>query len=371
MKLFVVAGEASGDLLAALVLKPVIEQKQHRITGWGGRHLAAVGVDIIRDITSLSTMGFLPVLSGLGKWRSLIKAVKKDIIRIGIDRLVLVDFGGFNMRLAAWAKSKGIEVVYYIPPKVWASRSGRIRSLRKHTDRIIVIYPFEQTYFENQGIHTVYYGHPLVTTSTLTSIPESSIDVKTDTAESSIHKIALLPGSREHEIRQILPHMLGAMIGLKAQIIVSCAPTVRESLVEAICTPFKELQWSISGDSIRDILGQVDVAIVTSGTATLEAALLEVPQIVCYRLPWISYQVAKRLVTVDHISLVNLVLSQELVSELIQSDCTPEKIREELNSLRNPEIRKRIIDGYRRIKGILSRESTISSIAEAIVSEIK
>ena len=330
MKYYIIAGEASGDLHASnlmIALKSTDDQAQFYC--WGGDKMQAAGGRLVEHYRNTAFMGFIEVVKNLKKIFRYIRTCKQSILETKPDVLILVDYPGFNLRIAQWAKSQHIKTVYFITPQVWAWHQSRVHNLGKWTDLLLVILPFEQAFFEKFGYKAHYTGHPLTD-----AIHKYVPDVTFIEKYSNSQIIALLPGSRKQEIQSILPVMLEAVSGSDLQILLAGAPSIPDSMyLEIINNMNMNDRCILVRDKTYDILSVARFALVGSGTATLETALFRVPQIVCYKASTISYHIAKRLIKIPYISLVNLISGKEVVRELIQNDLNTENIRFEIGQL--------------------------------------
>lgn len=337
MKYFIIAGEPSGEMHAASLvhaLRAVDHSPLFR--GSGGKEMEKAGVELVRHIDHMSFMGFSEVVKHLGKIRQNFKIIKEAIEDYQPDVIILVDYPGFNLRIAKWAKTKGFKVVYYIAPQVWAWKPGRIKTLQRYVDRLLVILPFEQVYFRSHGMRAMYVGHPLIG-----KVPQES-------KETPKTLLALLPGSRKQEIETLLPLMLNALhLQSPDEIAVAGLSQHGKEYYESIVQGRAQI-WM---DDTYNLLQHSKAALVTSGTATLEAALLKVPQVVCYKTGWFSYFIAKNFITVPHISLVNLILQRPLVPELIQGACTEVQMKQNLMQVIEHQLF--IKEGYRELEKML------------------
>ncbi|MCP9753745.1 lipid-A-disaccharide synthase [Lacihabitans sp. CCS-44] len=327
MKYFIVAGEKSGDMHAGnLCLELLKSQPDAEMIGWGGEKMEGAGVKILKNYRELAFMGFWEVIKNLPAILGFFKLAKKQIKDFNPDMVILVDYAGFNLKLAKWAKKEGFNVVYYIAPKAWAWRASRAETIKKYVDLLLVIFPFEKAFFEKCGINTRFVGNPLF--DEIAKF-EANKNFKEDNGLTDKPIVALLPGSRKQEIE----NMLGLMSSLTKE--------------------YADIQWVVAGisnfetgfytvhggdfkvvlDQTYDLLSVADAAVVTSGTATLETALFKVPQVVVYKTSNFSYQIAKRLVQIKYISLVNLVAEKEVVRELIQEEYSLENTKNELEKL--------------------------------------
>lgn len=364
VKYFFVVGESSGDQIAALVAGQLMANASVDIRAMGGRYLRQVGVNIVRDIKDMQVMGWWDVLSKLPYAYGILSDLKDSISQFDPWRIVLVDYGGFNLRIARWAKSKGYEVIYLVPPKVWASRPKRIQQLRRYCDRIIVVFPFEKKYFEDHRLPVLFFGHPLAS-QILRAQPD--VKFKSDYKLPQKPVLAILPGSRYQEVHYVLPAMIEAAMRIDTHhICVSCADGIsRETILGLLKADMQEYITIIPGDPTQ-LLMHSHIVLVTSGTATLQCALLRKPMIVCYRTSMVNYYIARRLIKVPYISLPNLMLSQPLVPELIQGDCTGPTIYRELIKLLDSAQLTLQLRGFDSIINQLDCPNAISSIATAI-----
>ena len=341
MKYYFIAGEASGDLHGANLISAL---KQKDVTSefraWGGDKMQNQGAHIVKHYKYLAFMGFWEVAKNLRTILSYISFCKKDILAFKPDALVLIDYPGFNMRIAKWATAVGIPVHYYIMPQVWAWKENRVRKLAKHTNYRYAILPFEVDFFEQKHKLPIdFVGHPLI--DELSAIPKS--DVTSLTATLGLTKnekiIALLPGSRKQEISKILGVMATIIVSFpNYRFVIAGTSNIDQSLYHQLAPGV-----DIVIDQTYDLVRIADAAIVTSGTATLETALLKTPQIVCYKTSPLSFAIAKRIVKLPFISLVNLVLNRLLVMELIQNECNQTKLTNNLQEILSKNVRKAIL----------------------------
>ena len=325
LRYYLIAGEASGDLHGSrLVAALRARDPGAEVRGWGGDLMAAAGATIVKHYRDLAFMGFVEVIRNLPTILANFRECRRDIERFAPDRLVLIDYPGFNLRMAKWARAAGYDISYYISPQIWAWHTSRVKQVRANVDRMLVILPFEQDFYADHGVEATFVGHPL-----LDVIAERE-------AEPAVH-VALLPGSRRQEISRSLPVMLAAAARLpEHDYVIAGAPGqdaefYREFLAGAEVPPRVRL---ISGQTYA-VLAAARAALVTSGTATLETALFGVPQVVCYRGSRLNYWLARRLVAsrIRFISLVNLVMDREVVPELIQDEFTAERTAAELKKI--------------------------------------
>ena len=362
MKYYIIAGEASGDLHGSNLIKELKKLDDTAdIRCWGGDLMQQAGAHLVKHYRDLAFMGFAEVVKNLGTILKNLKFCKEDILQFKPDALILIDYPGFNLRIAKWAKQQGLfiegggKVIYYISPQVWAWKENRVKEMKKDIDKMIVIIPFEKDYFKNKWNWNVeYVGHPLAE-----EIERHKVQ-GTSSKFSGKPIVALLPGSRKQEIAKKLPIMLEVSKFFPGyQFIVAEAPSVEDEFYRNFTKPYSNV--SAVKNQTYDLLSQAKAAAVTSGTATLETALFGVPEIVCYKGSPISYQIAKRVIKVKYISLVNLIMDRLVVKELIQNDLTVENLRRELHELLTNE--KRIAEikkDYGELKGILSEGGTDS-----------
>lgn len=355
MKVYIISGEASGDLHASAMLKEMNVLNPHvEARAWGGDLLQAQGAIIVKHYRELAFMGFKEVIMNLPTIFKNISFCKKDILQFKPDVLVLVDYPGFNMRIAKWAKEVGLKVVYYISPQVWAWKESRVKALKRDVDKLLVILPFEVDFFKKHGLEVSFVGHPLPDRIDQYNTPFSFLeDVGFDDAKPII---ALLPGSRKQEISILLPIMLEACKSMiEVQIGVAGAPSQPDELYHSLMIGYPNVKLVRNGT--YSLLSSAHAALVTSGTATLETALFGVPLAVAYKGGYISYQIGKRLVKVKYISLVNLIADKKIVEEFIQGECTPDTLQKELNKLlKEGEYRSTMIHHLSLLKDSLHGE---------------
>ncbi|MCZ2101360.1 MAG: lipid-A-disaccharide synthase [Chitinophagales bacterium] len=330
MKYYLIAGEASGDLHASNLMKGLKKlDGDAQFICWGGDKMQEAGGTLVEHYRNTAFMGFIEVVKNLRTIFAYIRKCKASILREKPDVLILIDYPGFNLRIAKWAASQKIKIVYYITPQVWAWHQSRVHALAKFTDLLLVILPFESAFFNKFGYRAFYVGHPLT---------DAIHQYKPDAQFTNLYKnkdvIALLPGSRKQEIALILPRMLEALKSSDQDILLAGAPAIPDHLYLDILEQHgMKNKVTLVRDKTYDILSIASSALVGSGTATLETALFKVPQVVCYKGHFISYQIAKRLVNIPYISLVNLIAEKEVVKELIQDQLTTENIQQELKTL--------------------------------------
>jgi len=358
MKFFIIAGEASGDLHGSNLVIELLKQNPHATcVGWGGDKMKAAGVDILKPITELAFMGFVEVLMNITSILKNFKTCKEQITNFQPDVVILIDYPGFNLRMATWAKKQGYKTAYYISPTIWAWKENRVHTIKKYVDRMICILPFEKAFYAKWNYSADYVGHPTVEVIAKEKrIPSSITGNKI---------IALLPGSRKQEINKMLPIMLEAIRAYPDyKVIIAQAPNLQKD----VYAPFLQNDAvSLLQHKTYDILKVASLALVTSGTATLETALFDVPQVVCYIANPISYAIAKQFVKVKYISLINLILNKESVKELIQADLTVEALQQEINLLMHDEKRKtNLANDYKALESVLHEGNASENVAKII-----
>ena len=359
MKYYIIAGEASGDLHGSNLIKELRKRDDSAIIRcWGGDKMQQAGAELVKHYRDLAFMGFMEVVMNLRTIFRNLAFCREDILKFNPDTLILIDYPGFNLRIARWAKDQGLKVIYYISPQVWAWKEGRVRMMKECIDKMIVILPFEKDYYKDKWDWEVeYVGHPLVEVvnreRSLVHVPKFS--------EKPI--VALLPGSRKQEILKKLPVMLGVSKSFPDyQFIVAKAPGVEESFYAELLRPYANV--STVSNQTYPLLLQAKAALVTSGTATLETALFGVPEVVCYKGSAISYQIAKRVIKVKYISLVNLIMNKLVVHELIQADLTEKNLHFELNELLTNKTRQQQLSvDYAALRQILGEGGQASAKA--------
>ncbi len=359
MKYYMIAGEASGDLHGSNLIRELKQlDPSADIRCWGGDKMEAAGGQLVKHYRELAFMGFTEVLMNLRTIFRNLKFCKEDILAYKPDTLVLIDYPGFNLRIAKWAKAQGIKVIYYISPQVWAWKENRVRMMKECIDLMLVILPFEKDYYHNKWQWEVeYVGHPLL------EVVDREKQQHSGEAFSNKPIIALLPGSRKQEILKKLPIMLEASKSFPDhQFIVAKAPGVEESFYDDLLAPFTNVSYV--SNRTYSLLSQSVAALVTSGTATLETALFAVPEVVCYKGSPISYQIARRVIKVKYISLVNLIMDRLVVKELIQDQLTPANLQRELQELLFNESRKaELKEDYAALRQVLGQGGNASAKA--------
>ncbi len=345
VKPYFIVGEASGDLHASNLAKQLkLQDPQFEARGWGGDLMSEAGIEVVKHYRDLAFMGFIEVLMNLRTIQANFKLVKADILQYRPDVLILVDYPGFNLRIAEWAHEHKIPVFYYISPQVWAWKKGRVHKIKRFVDEMFVILPFESDFYQEYDYPVHFVGHPL-----LDVIEDEKQDPKAreEGREAFLEKhglpnkeiVALLPGSRKQEIKSMLSTMLEVAKDFpNHQFVIAGAPAQEAAFYESLI-PKESKHIRLIFGATYELFRYASAGLVTSGTATLEAGLFQLPQAVCYKGSAISYHIAKRIVSIKYISLVNLILDKEAVSELIQSDFNKKKVAQELKELLNNEER--------------------------------
>ena len=370
MKYYIIAGEASGDLHGSNLMKSIYkEDTQANIRFWGGDLMQQVGGTLVKHYRDLSFMGFAEVVMNLKTILGNIKICKKDILSFNPDVIIFIDYPGFNMRIAKWAKERGIKTHYYISPQIWAWKENRISAIKRDFDELYIILPFEKDFYEKKHKFPVHFvGHPLIDaiknreiTKEINFRKENNLDEKPI--------IALLPGSRKQEITKMLSVMLSVVENFKDyQFVIAGAPSQEFSFYQ---TFLKNENVHFISNKTYDLLSISHAALVTSGTATLETALFKVPEVVCYKGGWISYQIAKRVITLKYISLVNLIMDREVVKELIQEEFNTKNLKIELSKILDSENRNRILEDYQELEERLGGQGASDKTAKLIVNAVK
>lgn len=339
MKYYILAGEASGDLHGSNLMKALLEKDANaKIRFWGGDLMEATGGTLVKHYKERAFMGFIEVLMNLNKIFKLIAFCKNDIKAFNPDVVIFIDNSGFNLRIAKWAKKEDFKTHYYISPQVWASRASRVKAIKRDIDAMYVILPFVEGFYKKYHYKVSFVGHPLIDAiANRKQVDEFEFRNTHKLNDKPI--IALLPGSRKQEIKKMLSVMLSLVNNFSDyQFVIAGAPSQDYTFYK---TFIKSAQVHFIANKTYDLLSVSTAALVTSGTATLETALFKVPQVVCYKGSAISYHIAKRIITLKFISLVNLIMDKEVVTELIQNDFNKNNLKKELT---------RILDGYQRAK---------------------
>lgn len=370
MKYYLIAGEASGDLHASNLMKSLKEKDtQAQFRFWGGDLMQAVGGELVTHYQNLAFMGFLEVIKNITTLSKYIKQCKQDLADFKPDALILVDYSGFNLRIAPFAKKTGIPVHFYIAPKVWAWNEKRVKKLKKYVDELYVIFPFEKDYFEKKhNIPVHYVGNPLQD-EIADRKPVDEKDFRTKYKIGVKPIIALLPGSRSQEIKHMLPLMVEmSNLFTDYQFVIAGAPNREKSYYQNY---IDTTDVAFVPNKTHDLLSLSYAALVTSGTATLETALFKIPQVVCYKTSTITYSVGKMLVkNIKYISLVNLVMDAPVVSELIQKEYNKNRLKKELTKILKKKNRKQLFENYLTLEEKLGGNGASKNVTEIIINTL-
>ncbi len=371
MKYYLIAGEASGDLHGSNLMKALKELDPNaHFRFWGGNLMEQQGGKPIRHYRNLAFMGFVEVVANLKTILRNIAFCKRDIVDFAPDVLILIDYPGFNMQIAKYAHQQRLKVIYYISAQVWAWKQSRIHKLKRDVDRMLCILPFEKEFYKGFDMEVDFVGHPLMDVIG----KRSNFDWKQRFLELGLKEskpvITLLPGSRKQEIQTMLPVMLKATEEFTDdyQLAVAAAPAREISFYENIAS--HQSSCTIVKGKTYSLLEVSEAALVASGTATLETALFEVPEVVCYKGNWISYQIARRLVKVPYISLVNLIMRKETVKELIQGKMNATRLKKELQYCLSNEGKKKLKQDFKELKIKLGDKGASQKAARIIAEEI-
>lgn len=372
MKYYLIAGEASGDLHGSNLmkgLKNIDPEAEFRF--WGGGLMQQQGGYLVKHYKETAIMGFLEVVLNLRKINNFLKICKKDILKYAPDVLILIDYPGFNLRIAEFAQAKGIKVYYYISPKIWAWKESRIKKIKAFVDRMFVIFPFEVEYFKKHNYPVDYAGNPLLdAVQEKINEPGSFDEFITNNGLENKPIVAILAGSRKQEIDRNLGVMLEIIQNYKNyQFIIAAAPSIEPDYYQKFV---RNNKVKVVFNQTYDVLKHADAALVTSGTATLETALFNVPQVVCYRAGNVSYFIAKQFVKTQYISLVNLVMNAEVVKELIQFEMNAEKLTTELNKLLyDNDYRQEMLNNYEKLREKLGGNGASERVANLLYTYLQ
>ena len=365
MKYYIIAGEASGDLHGSNLMRGLLsEDREAEIRFWGGDMMASVGGTLVHHYREGAVMGISDVLKKAGKLLGNISECKKDILAFGPDVVILIDYPGFNLKIAGFCHSRGIRVFYYIAPKTWASREGRNAKLRKYVDSLFIVFPFEIPYFTEKGVPFIYRGNPLI----------DAVDGHDFSRPTDGSYIALLPGSRKGEISRMIPVCMEVADTLGCKVVIAGAPARSKEDYLPFIGDRKNVELVFG--RTYDILKFADAAIINSGTASLEAALIGTPQVVCWSTSALTIFVARNILRVmdriKYISLGNLCLDRMAFRELVQEDFTPENVCAEVSRLTGDSAyRGRMLADYDEIRRSLGESGASVSVAKAMIEELK
>lgn len=372
MKYYIIVGEASGDLHASNLMKELKKKDPAaEFRCWGGDLMEQQGGMIVKHYRDLAFMGFIEVIANLSTIFKNIKFCKEDILHYNPDVVILVDYPGFNLRIAEFTHNNGLKTFYYISPQVWAWKKSRVYKIKKFVDRMFVILPFEKDFYARYDVSVDFVGHPLLDMIThLSTSDKGNFLEKNDLGSKPI--VALLPGSRKQEIKTMLPLMLSVVDKFENyNFVIAGAPSIDKSFYEAYSA---HSNVSLVQGQTHQLLQNAYAALVTSGTATLETALFGVPEVVCYKGSFISYQIAKRVVDqsiIKYISLVNLIMDREVVKEIIQKDLTSKNLQTELFKITEDQpYRKQVSADYKLLKGKLGGAGASERTADLMLNSI-
>ncbi|OUS03516.1 lipid-A-disaccharide synthase [Flavobacteriales bacterium 33_180_T64] len=368
MKYYIIAGEASGDLHGSNLMKALLKEDVNaNIRFWGGDLMQSVGGTLVKHYKERQFMGFAEVIFNLRKILGLIKFCKTDVQNFKPDVIIFIDNSGFNLRIAKWAKEQNYPTHYYISPQVWASRASRVEKIKRDVDAMYVILPFEKKFYDTYNYKVNFVGHPLIDAiADREQVDEYTFRRDHNLSDKPI--IALLPGSRKQEITKMLSVMLSLVNDFEDyQFVIAGAPSQDYSFYK---TFIKQDNVAFISNKTYDLLSVSTSALVTSGTATLETALFKVPQVVCYKANNISYQIAKRIITLKFISLVNLIMDREVVTELIQGDLNKKRLKQELIKILDENERVKFFIDYYDLEKKLGGKGASENAAKLIYKSI-
>ena len=372
MKYYFIAGEASGDLHASNLITELVKlDKQAQIKGFGGDLMENAGMKLTKHYREMAFMGAIPVLMNLKTIKKNFKTCEEDLLQFQPDVLVLVDYPGFNLRMAAFAKAHGIRVFYYISPKIWAWKTYRIKKIKAFVDELFTILPFETDFYERLDFEVNYVGNPVLDAILAKPKKQSFADFATENKLEEKPIIALLPGSRLQEIKSLLPRMLKAASVFKNhQLVITAAPNIPGSVYQNL---LKNYPATLLHNKTYEVLQQADAAVLASGTVSLEAGILRCPQIVCYRMDggFVLFLGWKLFIKVKWASLVNLILNREAVKELLQQQCSAGNIRKELDKLLNDaSYRKKVLSSYEELHQKLGEPGASARAASMMLDKL-
>ena len=371
MKYYIIAGEASGDLHGSnLVAALRVQDHDAKIRAWGGEKMRKNGANVVKNYHDLAFMGFVEVLMNLNTILKNFNICKKDITEFEPDAIILIDYPGFNLKIAKWAHKKGYKVFYYISPQVWAWKRRRVYTIQKVVDKMLCILPFEKKFYDRYGVDCQFVGHPLLDEISKIQPVDKAKFYKSNRLNPKKEIIAMLPGSRKQEVGRMLTVMMDVVKQFPDyQFVIACAPSLPVSYYKQFIGDKTNVRLVVN--RTYQLLQLSSAAMVTSGTATLETALLDVPEVVCYKANRISYIIARQLAKVRFICLVNLIMDREVVKELIQNDMTAKNITNELKSLLNNQKRqKKLLEDYDELKYVLGNAGASDRAAEIIISNV-
>ena len=371
MKYYIIAGEASGDLHGSnLVASLRAQDKDAKIRAWGGEKMRRNGANVVKNYHELAFMGFVEVLMNLRTILKNFSFCKKDIAEFNPDAIILIDYPGFNLKVAKWAHKKGYKVFYYISPQVWAWKRRRVYKIKRVVDKMLCILPFEKKFYDSYNVDCQFVGHPLLDEIAKVNPVDKNKFYKSNRLNPKKEIIAMLPGSRKQEVSRMLTVMLDVVKQFpNYQFVIACAPSLPVSYYKEIIGDKANVRLVVN--RTYQLLQLSSAAMVTSGTATLETALFDVPEVVCYKANKISYIIARQLAKVRFICLVNLIMDREVVKELIQNDLTPNNVANELKSLlASSKRQKKLLEDYEELKAVLGNAGASDKAAETIIANV-
>ena len=381
MKYYIIAGEASGDLHGSNLMKGLYaEDPKAEIRFWGGDLMQSVGGELVRHYKEGAVMGFVEVVAKARKLLGNVSFCKKDILDWKPDVVILIDYPGFNFKIAEFAHNAGFKVFYYIAPKVWASREGRIKKLKAYVDKLFIVFPFEIPYFTRKGIPFVYKGNPLIdAVDGSRAMNETRDDFLKRNSLEDKPIIAMLAGSRKGEINTMMPVLTEFAAKMKSlpqyagyQFIIGGAPARTRSDYEPWLTEENRKYIHILFGETQSVIRHAEAAVVNSGTASLETVLFNTPQVVGYIGNPLTYQIAKRIVKLKYISLGNLIIDRGAFKEFIQDDCNPDMILKEVRSLlEDQDYRSEMLSDYADIRNALGGSGASAAVAKAMLDELR
>ena len=380
MRYYIIAGEASGDLHGSNLMKGIYaEDPQAEIRFWGGDLMAQVGGELVRHYKEGAVMGFVEVLAKAGKLLKNVKFCKEDIIAWNPDVVILIDYPGFNFKIAEFAHKAGFKVFYYIAPKVWASRESRIKKLKAYVDKLFIVFPFEKAYFDSKGIDYIYKGNPLVdAVDGSQAMLESREDFLSRTGLEDRPIIAMLAGSRKGEISTMMPVLTEFAAKMRAtarysdyQFLIAGAPSRTMKDYEPWLTEENKGYVKVLFGETQSIIRHAEAGVINSGTASLETALFGTPQVVGYITNPVTYWIAKKIVKIRYISLGNLIVDRLAFKEFIQEDCNADALVAEIRELiENQQRKTKMLADYADIRAALGGAGASSAVAKAMISEL-
>ena len=381
MKYYIIAGEASGDLHGSNLMKGIYaEDPQAEIRFWGGDLMAQVGGELVRHYREGAVMGFVEVLAKAGKLLKNVRFCKEDIVAWNPDVVILIDYPGFNFKIAEFAHKAGFKVFYYIAPKVWASRESRIRKLKAYVDKLFIVFPFEKAYFDAKGVEYIYKGNPLVdAVDDSPAMLETREDFLKRAEIEDKPIIAMLAGSRKGEISTMMPVLTEFAAKMHSiaryadyQFLIAGAPSRSMKDYEPWLTRENRKYIKVLFGETQSIIRHAEAGVINSGTASLETALFGTPQVVGYITNPVTYWIAKKIVKIRYISLGNLIVDRLAFKEFIQDDCNSDALVAEIRELiENQQRKTKMLSDYRDIRNALGGTGASSAVAKAMIAELR